>query len=108
MEDEEEVEDMVTETHVSTMMVKGSSPERSLRNISATKDEADINPEDFECSSHQISVLEGMNELRLKGHLLDVTLWAENKAFQVSNNNHMPVSHSMLLSNAGNLSVCCL
>ena len=32
---------------------------------------------------HHIAVLNGLNQLRNDGRLLDVTLWAENRPFQV-------------------------
>jgi hypothetical protein len=32
---------------------------------------------------HHSNLLQGLNQLREKGQLLDVTLWAENRPFQV-------------------------
>ncbi len=69
-------------------MVKGSSLSRVRVNASATKEEEDgsenVQPEDFDVDSHQHLLMEGMNQLRLKEHLLDVKLKAEGKIFQVS------------------------
>ena len=69
------------EAHISTMMVKGASPSRVRVNKSV---EPDVQPEDFEFVSHQTQLMEGMNKLRLNGHLLDVKLWAEGQCFKVS------------------------
>ena len=65
------------DVHVSTMTVKGASPARI--NV-----EEDVQPEDLEFVNHQTQLMEGMNALRLNGHLLDVKLWAEGQCFKVS------------------------
>ena len=39
--------------------------------------------EEFKVDDHQFDVLRGLNQLRNDGNLLDVTLWAENRPFQV-------------------------
>ena len=38
---------------------------------------------DYQVEDHHIDVLNGLNRLRNDGSLLDVTLWAENRPFQV-------------------------
>lgn len=44
-----------------------------------------LNTINFESPSHTGTLLTGLNTLRAKGHLLDVTLVADGEAFQVSN-----------------------
>ena len=39
--------------------------------------------QEFNVDDHQFDVLRGLNQLRNDGNLLDVTLWAENRPFQV-------------------------
>ena len=39
--------------------------------------------QEFKVDDHQFDVLRGLNQLRNDGNLLDVTLWAENRPFQV-------------------------
>lgn len=39
---------------------------------------------DVKCDMHSMNLMLGLNELRLSGQLLDVTLLAEKKPFQVS------------------------
>lgn len=43
-----------------------------------------LNTVNFESPSHTGTLLAGLNTLRAKGHLLDVTLVAEGQAFQVT------------------------
>lgn len=38
---------------------------------------------DVKCDMHSMNLMLGLNELRLSGQLLDVTLLAEKKPFQV-------------------------
>lgn len=38
----------------------------------------------FDSLSHSDTLLSGLNSLRSKGHLLDVTLYAQGNAFQVN------------------------
>lgn len=40
----------------------------------------------FESFNHTNTILKGLNDLRLKGCLFDITLKAEEKSFQVSLN----------------------
>ena len=42
-----------------------------------------VHRKDFESMEYHSHLLEGLNQLREKGQLLDVTLWAENRPFQV-------------------------
>ena len=47
---------------------------------------AECHKTDFKVKDHHIDVLSGLNQLRNDGNLLDVTLWAENRPFQVGTN----------------------
>ena len=42
---------------------------------------------------HHSHLLEGLNQLREKGQLLDVTLWAENRPFQVGQSHFCESKH---------------
>ena len=69
------------------MMVKGSTS-RIRVNASEENDTSALvhectQPEDFDLSSHSSALIEGMNQLRSKDHLLDVKLWAEGRCFKV-------------------------
>jgi len=65
--------------HVSTMMVKGST---SRVRVNTSEENRDVQPEDFDLVSHQSLLMEGMNQLRIKEHLLDVKLKAEGRCFK--------------------------
>jgi len=67
--------------HVSTMMVKGG-PTSSRVRVNTSEENRDVQPEDFDVVSHQSVLMEGMNQLRLKEHLLDVKLKAEGRYFK--------------------------
>lgn len=78
--------------HVSTMLVKGSSSSRVRINASeengsgtpSVEAKTNVEPEEFDSSeSHQSLLMEGMNQLRLKNHLLDVKLKAQGRVFKV-------------------------
>lgn len=45
--------------------------------------ESSLNEGDVKCDMHSMNLMFGLNELRLSGQLLDVTLLAEKKPFQV-------------------------
>ena len=51
--------------------------------VNTSEENRDVQPEDFDVVSHQSVLLEGMNQLRLKEHLLDVKLKAEGRYFKV-------------------------
>lgn len=78
------------------MLVKGSSSSRVRINASeenarapdaaanAALAKTNVEPEEFDSSeSHQSLLMEGMNQLRLKNHLLDVKLKAQGRTFKV-------------------------
>ena len=65
------------------MMVKGG-PTSSRVRVNTSEKNRDVQPEDFDVVSHQSLLMEGMNQLRLKDHLLDVKLKAEGRYFKVS------------------------
>ena len=67
--------------HVSTMEVKAAMTSRVRVNTS--EDHDDVQPEDFEFVNHSTLLMDGMNDLRTKEHLLDIKLWAEGKCFKV-------------------------
>lgn len=46
--------------------------------------EKPLNTVYFDSPSHSDTLLSGLNSLRSKGHLLDVTLYAQGNAFQVT------------------------
>ena len=64
------------------MMVKGST---SRVRVNTSEENRDVQPEDFDVVSHQSLLMEGMNQLRIKEHLLDVKLKAEGRCFKVRN-----------------------
>ena len=68
--------------HVSTMEVKSAVTSRVRVNTSP-EDQDDVQPEDFEFVSHPTLLMDGMNDLRTKDHLLDIKLWAEGRCFRV-------------------------
>ena len=68
--------------HVSTMEVKSAVTSRVRVNTS--EDHDDVQPEDFEFVSHPTLLMDGMNDLRTKEHLLDIKLCAEGQCFRVS------------------------
>ena len=53
--------------------------------VNTSEENRDVQPEDFDVVSHQSVLMEGMNQLRLKEHLLDVKLKAEGRYFKVRN-----------------------
>ena len=53
--------------------------------VNTSEENRDVQPEDFDLVSHQSLLMEGMNQLRIKEHLLDVKLMAEGRYFKVSN-----------------------
>jgi hypothetical protein len=60
------------------------SPDRAHRSPSSSPYPLlPVHRKDFESLEHHSSLLQGLNQLREKGQLLDVTLWAENRPFQV-------------------------
>ena len=52
--------------------------------INAQMESSHSQPEDFDLVSHPNLVIQGMNQLRNSGQLLDVKLIAEGKTFKVS------------------------
>ena len=51
--------------------------------VNTSEDHDDVQPEDFEFVNHSTLLMDGMNDLRTKEHLLDIKLWAEGKCFKV-------------------------
>ena len=50
---------------------------------SLAQSNAECHKTEFAIDDHQNDVLQGLNDLRIDGNFLDVTLWAENQPFQV-------------------------
>ena len=50
---------------------------------SLAQSNAECHKTEFAIEDHQNDVLQGLNDLRIDGSFLDVTLWAENQPFQV-------------------------
>lgn len=68
-----------------------------------------LNAMSFESMSHTNTVLNGLNELRRREYLLDITLLAEGKSFKVikkilfDNETDFQFSHSLLRKNFINI-----
>lgn len=54
--------------------------------VTLTLQDRPLNTVYFESLSHTNTLLNGLNELRLKGQLLDITFQAEGREFQVNFN----------------------
>jgi len=87
--DESDKKVLKTTGNVSTMMVTCSGTlfqDEKTKSLPTKTPTLSVHRKEFEVKEHEMVMLEGLNQLREKGLLLDVTLWAENMPFQVWKN----------------------